>query len=78
MYAKTAKPFWESGGSAHLKKTFPHTLQGIGMTSMVKDILIRVNCIDSVVELTYGVFLDYDKTVNYNIKYVKNYHHTIH
>ena len=48
------------------------------MTSMVKDILIRVNCIDSVVELTYGVFLDYDKTVNYNIKYVKNYHHTIH
>lgn len=59
-----------------LKKTFPHTLQGRNDFSGER--YLRVNCIDSVVELTYRAFLDYDKTVNYNIKYVKNYHHTIH
>ena len=34
MYGKTAKPFWESGGSVHLKN-IPTNSSGEGMTSKV-------------------------------------------
>ena len=34
MYGKTAKPFWESGGSVHLKN-IPNNSLGEGMTSEV-------------------------------------------
>ena len=34
MYGKTAKPFWESGGSVHLKN-IPTNSSGEGMTSEV-------------------------------------------